>query len=140
MDKQLGDVNFSGVLKAGIFLLILAVVIHVLIWWIFDIFAAMEAKQDPKPSPMFQKDQKAPEPRLQTNPPKDYQDLVASQKEILNSYGWINPEKGIVRIPIEEAMKRVVEKEKMLVVEPPAAEAPEDSGEEPPPQTQEQHP
>ena len=109
MDKQLGDVNLSGVMKAGIFLLILAVVVHVLIWWVFDIFEGIEAKQDRKPSPMFQKDQKPPEPRLQTNPPQDHRELVASQKEILNSYGWVNAEKGVVRIPIDEAIRKKYE-------------------------------
>ena len=137
MDKNLGDVNLSGVLKAGIFLLVLAVIVHLLIWGVFKLLETVEAKNDPKPSPMFQKDQRPPDPVLQTDPPKEYRAMVATQVEILNSYGWINEEKGVVRIPIEEAMKRVIEKEKQSMVEPPASTQPQDPGNEPP-QTQTQ--
>src|SRR5688572_14828473 len=99
MDKKLGDINFSGVLKGGIILLVLAVVVHFLMWVMFDLLLAREAKLDPKPSPMFQKDQRPPDPQLQVNPGQDYKKLAESEKEILNSYGWVNPERGIVRIP-----------------------------------------
>ena len=33
----------------------------------------------------------------------------AEQKTLLNSYGWVNESEGIVRIPIEQAMKLEVE-------------------------------
>ena len=112
MDKNLGNVNFSAVLKAGIGLLVAAVIIHVLLWGVFEFLQAREAKQDAKPSPMFQKDQRPPGPQLQVNEAKDYQTFIDSQNEILNSYGWVNTERGVVRIPITEAMKLVIEREK----------------------------
>ena len=40
--------------------------------------------------------------------------LKNSQKKNLHSYGWIDKEKQIVHIPIEEAMKKVVEQEKEM--------------------------
>ncbi len=112
MDKQLGDVNFSGVMKAGMILLVVAVAVHLLMWLTFDFFQAREAREDPKPSPMFQKNQRPPNPQLQINEIQDYKKRAAAEDQILNSYGWVDSQKGVVRIPISEAMKLVVQKEK----------------------------
>ncbi|MCI0415381.1 hypothetical protein L0222_21625 [bacterium] len=119
MEEHSTDVSFSGILKTGVVLLVVAVVVHLLMWLLFDFFNAQETRVDPKPSPMFQKDQTPPEPRLQTSPPQDLQSFRASEKENLESYGWVNPEKGIVRIPVSEAMKLVIEREKASVTELP---------------------
>jgi hypothetical protein len=45
-----------------------------------------------------------PEPRLQTNPRQDLADLRAKEDETLNSYGWVDRNAGVVRIPIDEAI------------------------------------
>jgi hypothetical protein len=45
-----------------------------------------------------------PEPRLQVSAPKDLKHYKAAQGEILNSYGWVDQNAGVVRIPIERAM------------------------------------
>jgi hypothetical protein len=47
-------------------------------------------------------------PALQVNPASDLERLQESQRTILNSYGWVDQGKGIVHIPIDEAMKRVL--------------------------------
>jgi hypothetical protein len=51
-----------------------------------------------------------PEPRLQVSAPKDLEQYKAAQGEILNSYGWIDQNAGVVRIPIERAMDILVQK------------------------------
>ena len=51
-----------------------------------------------------------PGPRLQTNPRDDMRELRARDEEILTSYGWVDKNAGIVRIPIDEAMKLVVQR------------------------------
>lgn len=50
-----------------------------------------------------------PEPRLQTHPRWDLQRMRAEEDRILDSYGWVDPQRGIVRIPIERAMALLVE-------------------------------
>jgi hypothetical protein len=45
------------------------------------------------------------EPRLQTSPPRDYEQVRAAAMAQLNSYGWADRAKGMVTIPIEQAMK-----------------------------------
>jgi hypothetical protein len=47
-------------------------------------------------------------PRLQTNDAADLARLQAEQRGRLSGYAWVDREKGIIAIPIEEAMKRVV--------------------------------
>ena len=37
-----------------------------------------------------------PEPRLQTNPKQDLRDLRAAEDKVLNSYGWVDRNRGIV--------------------------------------------
>jgi hypothetical protein len=53
-----------------------------------------------------------PEPRLQVAPAEDLRALRAREEEVLRTYGWVNREKGVVRIPIERAMELLVERER----------------------------
>jgi hypothetical protein len=49
-----------------------------------------------------------PGPGLQVNPPQDLAHFRAHEEKLLNTYYWIDKDKGIVHIPIDEAMKKVV--------------------------------
>jgi hypothetical protein len=51
-----------------------------------------------------------PQPRLQTDPSTDFGQFRAAEEKRLNSYYWIDRNKGIVHIPIAQTMKEVVEK------------------------------
>ena len=48
-----------------------------------------------------------PGPRLQTDAAGDLQKFRADEERRLNSYYWIDKEKGTVHIPIDEAMKKL---------------------------------
>jgi hypothetical protein len=50
-----------------------------------------------------------PKPRLQTDPSEDLAKFLADEDKRLNTYYWIDKQKGIVHIPIEQAMKEVAE-------------------------------
>lgn len=47
-----------------------------------------------------------PEPRLQTYPARDLQAELSRQRNLLSSYGWIDRNQRVARIPITESMKR----------------------------------
>jgi hypothetical protein len=51
----------------------------------------------------------APEPRLQVDPAADLAELRRRETARLDSYDWVDRERGIVSVPIEEAMRRVAE-------------------------------
>jgi hypothetical protein len=46
-----------------------------------------------------------PEPALQKNPQDDLRRFEREQRAALSGYGWVDQSKGLVRIPIEEAMR-----------------------------------
>jgi hypothetical protein len=75
-------------------------------------------------------------PRLQTNDARDLAELQAAQRRRLSGYAWVDREKGIVAIPIEESMKRVVARgsEAYGPIAPvtPAQQHPDTSGAEQP--------
>jgi hypothetical protein len=48
-----------------------------------------------------------PAPRLQTDPAADLQRFTTQEFSRLNSVGWVDKDRGIVHIPIDEAMRRV---------------------------------
>jgi hypothetical protein len=48
-----------------------------------------------------------PEPELQKNPQVDLQNFERDQRATLSGYGWVNQPKGIVRIPVEQAMRMI---------------------------------
>ena len=51
-----------------------------------------------------------PEPRLQTHPRRDLHELRASEDAVLNTYGWVDRQSGVVRIPIDRAMALLAER------------------------------
>ena len=57
-----------------------------------------------------QQDRLPPEPRLQNDPQQEFRDLRAKQESLLKGYGWVNQAAGVARIPIDEAMRMVVER------------------------------
>jgi hypothetical protein len=48
-------------------------------------------------------------PRLQVAPSKDWRTYRAEQERQLKSYGWMDRTAEVVRIPIEEAINRIVD-------------------------------
>src|SRR5665213_4612615 len=46
-------------------------------------------------------------PRLQIDPAHDLQTYRAAQQRQLATYGWVDRSRGIVRIPIDQAMRDV---------------------------------
>jgi hypothetical protein len=49
-----------------------------------------------------------PGPRLQTDAVGNLRHFRAEEEKRLNGYSWVDKSKGIVRIPIEQAMKKLV--------------------------------
>ena len=51
-----------------------------------------------------------PQPRLEIKPGANLAELRAAENADLNSYGWIDREKGTARIPIDRAMQLILER------------------------------
>ncbi len=89
------------VFLAALFVLVVGALIAC--WGIFRLVVRMEPRGAPA-APYEHARTLPPAPRLQVAPAQDYQAYRAHENEILDSYGWVNRQKGIVRIPIQQAM------------------------------------
>ncbi len=107
------DVNIRAILGFAAGLIVVAIVIHVAIWGLFRFFdarATHQAEQPEYPLAAKQEQRLPPEPRLQTNPRQDLADLRAAEDVTLSTYGWVDRNAGVVRIPIDEAMKLTLQR------------------------------
>ncbi|MGY4513517.1 hypothetical protein [Bradyrhizobium sp. USDA 3650] len=52
-------------------------------------------------------EQRFPQPELQKAPQNDLSRFEAAQHDALSSYGWVDRDHGIARIPIEQAMRLI---------------------------------
>jgi hypothetical protein len=106
------DVNIRAILGFGAALFVVAAVVHVLIYVLFGYFDSRENAKVPAEYPLAatQGHREPPEPRLQTDPRQDLADLRAKEDEVLGSYGWVDKNAGLVRIPIDAAVKLTLER------------------------------
>lgn len=104
------DASVSAVTKFGIGLAIISVVVLVLMVWLQNFFSNQTKRATPPPSPLMAERQLPPGPRLQIEPAKDLDDVRAVEDSVLNSYGWVVPNAGVVRIPIDRAIELVVQR------------------------------
>jgi len=107
------DINIRGVLMFGAGLIVAAAVIQVLVWAMFAFYERRESAVQPMPEyPLAagQENRVPPEPRLQTNPREDLRNLRDAEDAVLNSYGWVDKNNGVVHIPIRDAMKLAIER------------------------------
>jgi hypothetical protein len=106
------DVNIRAIFGFGAALFVVAIVVHLLIWVLFRYFDGRERLNVPAEYPLAaaQGNRLPPEPRLQENPRQDLSDLRAKEDQILGTYGWVDRNAGVVRIPIDAAMKLVLER------------------------------
>jgi hypothetical protein len=61
---------------------------------------------------------------LQPDPVRDMSEMRAAQLGKLNSYGWIDRDKGIVHVPIEKAMAMAIERSMVKAQAPEPVTAP----------------
>jgi len=106
------DVNIRGILIFGAAFIVSAIVISIAVWVLFRYFEARETRRVAPEYPLAatQESRVPPEPRLQTNPREDLEQLRAQEDQILNSYGWVDKNTGVVRVPIEDAMRLTVQR------------------------------
>ena len=109
---ETSDASVGAVFAFGAGLMISGVIVLFLAWLLFGYFKGRDAGSGAREFPLAleQQNRLPPEPRLQTNPRKDLLELRAKEDKVLYSYGWVDKNTGVVRIPITEAMKLTVER------------------------------
>ena len=107
------DANVWAIVKFGIWLIITALVVHVGIGVMYG--ALVEGAKEPEDGrryPLVSAGAAAlpPEPRLQESPSREIERFRADEERRLHEYGWVNKEQGVVHIPIDDAMRLLMER------------------------------
>lgn len=105
------DVHVRPLAWLGVGLAVLILVSIGAMKGVFEFLDRQQARNDVAPSPMMtQRPQQPPEPRLQTTPVPNRKLIVDQENKRLTTYGWVDPKSGVVRIPVEQAMKLLAER------------------------------
>ena len=119
--QDLGSRPIYGFLVS---LVIIGVLVYFTVWGIFRVLDAYFTKNEAPPSPMVQQqagtptravpegyvEKTFPEPRLESNERTELNDFRLGEEQTLNSYGWVDQNAGVARIPITEAMQLVAQR------------------------------
>jgi hypothetical protein len=98
-------------------LTIVGIFTYLVVFLMFRLFSGQAARQDAqvapstssRPAPAPIEERLPPEPRIQANPAADMQRLREQEEAILTTYGWVDRPAGIARVPIDVAMRQVLE-------------------------------
>src|SRR5262245_3622847 len=104
------DVQLRPLVISGMSLALLVGLSFLAMWLLFDYFATRQAHLNVLPSPVFEAQHLPPEPRLQVSPAQHMQQMYATEMATLHSYGWVDRQAGIVRIPIDRAIELLTER------------------------------
>ena len=115
-------------------LVIGCVLVALLLRGLYSYLDAYQNRHEPVQNPLAQQTRtdprlvepgdiaKFPQPRLETNETIDINKFRLQEEQTLNSYGWVDQEAGVVRIPIDRAMELLAQRG--LPTRPPAGAAP----------------
>jgi hypothetical protein len=132
------DVNVRALGGFMIAFIVFAIVTHFALWVLFRQYVKIERrKQIPPLTAIEQGGSVPPLPRLQpfpteltpnnvvppyrNTPVTDMVDMGTEQKAYLNSYGWVDKQKGVVHIPIAQAKQLALQRGVFKALEAPAA-------------------
>jgi hypothetical protein len=107
------DASFGPTFKAALYILGTMVVTALLLVPAFHWLVRREAALQPPPPEVAKSEVSEPAPtfpRLLESEPRALAEFRAQEHALLSSYGWVEKDKGVVRIPIEEAMRLVAER------------------------------
>ena len=115
------DVDVRTILAFGAGMVVVVAVSFLLMWGLFRVLAHQAAQNDPQLSPLARPPcpyadiarcagQLPPEPRLQTDEPEGLAKLRMREQKSLEGYGWIDQQRGIAHMPIDEAKQLILKR------------------------------
>jgi hypothetical protein len=109
---EMSDVSAGGIFIFALGLMVTILVVHLLLWMMFAFLAREESGRTIRQYPLAatQQNRLPPSPRLQVNPREELRGLRSQEDAVLSSYGWVDRESGVARIPIDEAMRLTVQR------------------------------
>jgi hypothetical protein len=119
------DASVFIIVKFLLWLAAAAVIIHVGLAFLFGLLSTQRVERAEPRFPLAATEQQRlpPEPRLQQFPREDILKYRVGERDALETYGWRDKTAGTVHIPIQDAMKLVLER-KMLPSRPQPGDEP----------------
>jgi hypothetical protein len=102
------DLRIKLVVLFGVALTATLIGSHFLLRAVFSDYAAWVDRHDRPRPPLRAARVLPPEPRLQENPGEDLERLRREETRRLETYGWIDRDKKVLRMPIERAIDQVL--------------------------------
>ena len=116
------DARITPLAQTGFFIALLVVVSFVSMIVLFKVFAYYQPLFDEPVPPLAAARIVNDAPRLQIDPPAQKLILERNVQETLNSYGWVDEQVKVVRIPVDRAIDLVSEGKLQLITEATAAQ------------------
>jgi hypothetical protein len=105
------DASAPALARFMLFLVLATVAIALLVRVMYFSLAHREAQRQPPPPILgFEANREPPLPRLQPQEGPDLEAYEAEQKLIVTTYAWVDKSHGIVRIPVDEAMRLLLKR------------------------------
>lgn len=102
-EKSDAKVGTLGIFAVSIFLLVLISLTGIAVMWRVMAYSTVYTGEMVG-SPLAPMRPLPPSPRLQTIPSTDLKEVREQEDQLLHSYGWVDKNNGVVRIPIDRAM------------------------------------
>ena len=101
---ELSDLSPKNIAIFGVSLVGMILIVLWVCYELFQHYSTVSMKTEVPPSPLSYTREPTPEPHLLVVPGQELKTMRASEDSILNSYAWVDREKGVVRIPIQRAI------------------------------------
>jgi hypothetical protein len=91
--------------------MILTAGVFICLWLAYNRYQQFLLKRSPAASPLYEANAPRPRPaiKVQSNPQQAMQELLVRDEKQLTTYGWIDKQAGVARIPVKRAMEIVVQ-------------------------------
>ena len=102
-------------------LALMGILVFFLVWGLYDVIDAYHERHQPPPNPLVKSEadprivgpetiESFPQPRLERNERREINDFRLHEEQTLYTYGWVDRDAGLVRIPIDRAMELVAQR------------------------------
>jgi hypothetical protein len=107
-----GDgISYRGLVWFGVILFGTTIACQILMWGLFRVFEVQTTRNDPARAPLAAPaGTMAPPPNLLTDEPANLTRFHEQEDQVLTTYGWMDKNSGVVRIPIARAKALVLER------------------------------
>jgi hypothetical protein len=104
------DASVVSIVRAGAGLAVIVVLSGLIVYAVFQFLVSHPVSTGPA-NPMAETVREfPPQPRIEDHPAAELNALHAQEERLLSTYGWTDKKAGVVRIPIDRAMRLQMER------------------------------